>query len=203
MDSFSYVAGRVAQHGVYFIHAQRKVKSEWKVSPQLVSRVNSSHPSPTAWELVQVKCTAGTKALEEGATSLHQVGSIMHSCFGILGSLSCPQSPNVTKTRVSPEHQQLPTLVPLFPSTRCEAWHQHDSSVTHNPPQPCTRPRKYNGQGNQCQRPSYPSPLGLLHYQHSLNQMSPVSCKRQVRDRNGRLPSRFCYPTRSLLTAKS
>lgn len=35
-------------HGVYFIHTQRKVKSEWKVRLQLVSGVNSSHPSPTA-----------------------------------------------------------------------------------------------------------------------------------------------------------
>lgn len=32
-----------------------KVKSEWEVRLQLVSIVNSAHPSPTAWALVQVK----------------------------------------------------------------------------------------------------------------------------------------------------
>lgn len=113
MDSFSYGAGRVAQHGVYFIHLQGKVKSEWKVRLQLVSSVNGSHPSPTAGELVQVKCTAGTEALEEGAKSLHQVGSIIHSCFGILGSLSSPKVPRwlKKKNQVSPKHQQLSALV--------------------------------------------------------------------------------------------
>lgn len=63
MDSFSYVAGRVTQHGAYFIHTKGKVKSEWKVRLQPASSVKGSHPSPTAWELVQVKCTAGTKKM--------------------------------------------------------------------------------------------------------------------------------------------
>lgn len=48
MDSFSYMAGRVALRGVFFIHTKGKVKSEWKVCLQLVSSVNTSHPSPTA-----------------------------------------------------------------------------------------------------------------------------------------------------------
>lgn len=107
-------AGRVAQHGVYFIHEQGKVKSEWKVCLQLVSSVNSSHPSPTAQELVQVKCTAGTEALEEGAKSLH------HYTFLFWDSRlsQLPQSPKVAKKKKKKKHQVSPKHQQLSPNTR-------------------------------------------------------------------------------------
>ena len=113
-----------------------KVKSEWEVRLQLVSSVNSAHPSPTAWALVQVKCTAGTKALEEGAKSLHQVGSIIHSRFGVLGSVSSPKVPMWLKIQVPPKYQQLSGLgngtgALISFHHRCQACHQRDSSLTH------------------------------------------------------------------------
>jgi hypothetical protein len=120
-------AGRVAQHGVYFIHEQGKVKSEWKVCLQLVSSVNSSHPSPTAQELVQVKCTAGTEALEEGAKSLH------HYTFLFWDSRlsQLPQSPKVAKKKKKKK-------TPSFSKTSATfSKHQNVSPVSFHRHQAC------------------------------------------------------------------
>lgn len=126
-----------------------------------------SIPHCLAGELVQVKCTAGTKALKEGVKSLHQVGSIIHSCFGILGSLGFPppkKSISKTLATFSPGCWK---VEPLFPSPT-----PHGS---HAPIQETQRGKETNVR------------LGLLLYQHLLNKMNPVSCKRQVRVRDGRL----------------
>lgn len=137
-----------------------------------------SIPHCLAGELVQVKCTAGTKALKEGVKSLHQVGSIIHSCFGILGSLGFPppkKSISKTLATFSPGCWKVEPLFPsMEPFIHLQVCHQRPMAAMHPS-------RKHKGARKPMSR------LGLLLYQHLLNKMNPVSCKRQVRVRDGRL----------------
>lgn len=142
-----------------------------------------SIPHCLAGELVQVKCTAGTKALKEGVKSLHQVGSIIHSCFGILGSLGFPppkKSISKTLATFSPGCWK---VEPLFPSPT-----PHGS---HAPIQETQRGKKTNV-------PSRLAALSASVKQDESSLMQETSEGQRRKTIRG-----YCYPTRSLLTAKS
>lgn len=137
-----------------------------------------SIPHCLAGELVQVKCTAGTKALKEGVKSLHQVGSIIHSCFGILGSLGSPP-PKKKYLQNTSNFQPW-----LLESGALVSFH----GALHPPPSLSPTPHGSHAPIQETQRGKETNVrLGLLLYQHLLNKMNPVSCKRQVRVRDGRL----------------
>lgn len=153
-----------------------------------------SIPHCLAGELVQVKCTAGTKALKEGVKSLHQVGSIIHSCFGILGSLGSPP-PKKKYLQNTSNFQPW-----LLESGALVSFH----GALHPPPSLSPTPHGSHAPIQETQRgkkTNVPSRLAALSA--SVKQDESSLMQETSEGQRRKTIRGYCYPTRSLLTAKS